>query len=212
MNNPKSKFIALIRHGELDNPKNVVYNKDSVMKPEDIIHISNAGIDQMKELGELLNERKFTVTKIYTSPQTRTMESSKELSKFLGGVEIIVDDDIDEVFAPGPYLEKMTMDEFSKNKINVYDENAWGKYSHEKPSGVIARMQRALIRITRALRNGETAIIMSHGDPLAWCLNTLNGQKMPQPENLREMVYPEKGEAVLLKVEKYNKISILLIF
>lgn len=211
MNSPESKFIVLARHGEFDNPRNIFYNRDSVMKPQDIIHISNAGIDQMKELGELLNERKLTVTRIYTSPQTRTMESSKELSKALGGVEIIVDNDIDEAFAPGPYLEGMTMDEFLKNKINVYDENVWGKYSHEKPSGVIARMQRALMRIINELRNGEAAVVISHGDPIAWLINSLNEQKMPQPENLREMIYPAKGEAVLLKAEKDNKISILCI-
>lgn len=211
MSSPELKFIALVRHGELDNPKNIVYNRDSAMKPEDIIHISKAGIDQMRELGESLRERKFIVTRIYTSPQTRTMESSEELNKTLGGVTIIVDDDIDEAFAPGPYLEGMNMDEFSKNKINVYDENVWEKYNHEKPSNIIERIQRTVMRSVKGLKEGETAIVVSHGDPIAWFINSLNEQKVPQPENLREMIYPAKGDAVLLTIEQNSKISILYI-
>ncbi len=209
MNSPESKFIALSRHGELDNPTNIFYNRDSAMRPEDIIHISKAGRSQMKELGEAISKSRFTITRIYTSPQTRTKESSEELSKTLGGVEVVVDDDIDEAFAPGPYLEGMTMDKFVKDRVNVYDENTWRKYNHENPSGIIARMQRALMRITQELKNGETAVIMSHGDPVAWCLNSLNGGEIPQPKNLREMIYPTKGESFILKIETDNKISIL---
>lgn len=133
MNSPESKFIALARHGELANPKNIVYSRDAYMKPEDIIHISDAGIIQMHELGKALINKGMKVVRIYTSPETRAIESSAELARSLGDVEIVVNGDLDDVFSPGPYKEKMTMDQLVAVGGNVYEGEKWEKYNHEKP-------------------------------------------------------------------------------
>ena len=40
---------------------------------------------------------------------------------------------------------------------------------------------------------GETGILISHGDPIAWLINTLLGKKLT-PRTLTQGIYPKKGE------------------
>ena len=210
MTNPESRFLVVARHGELENPSGKMYNRDSSVKPEDIIHISNEGEQQMEALGEALLEKGFVISKIYTSPQTRAVESSKVLSKKLGDVEILITPDLDEVLASGPVEEGMTLDSFFKTTGgNVYDKLRWGKYNHEDPKHVILRMRKVGEEAIKELKNGETAILVSHGDSNAWYLNTLNGEPIPNPANLRNLIYPAKGEAVVLSISPDNKFSVI---
>lgn len=203
----EAKEIILLRHGEFDNPSGIVYNRDSLMRKEDIIHLSSEGRKQIRELGDFIKEKKIKVKVIVSSPQTRALESAEELRKVLGLSSVEISDLLDDVYCPGPYLEKMSMIEHEKRGGNVYDKNRWGKYNHETPEHAIERMRLIFHQTAQRLNISEAGILVSHGDPIAWFANTINGEKIPDPDDLRSQIYPSKGNGILYLIDGNNKIT-----
>lgn len=189
------KIVVVVRHGEIDNPTGIVYNRDSVMKQDQAIHISDRGKQQMTDVGKILSSRKFNITSIFSSPETRALESIKAIrtgSDSTLPVQIV--EELDDAMAPGPYTEGMSMETFMGLAGNVYDENRWGKYHHESPGSITKRTRDAFWKIAKDLRVGQTAVMLSHGDPIAFLLNALDNKKIT-PAELRNAIYPKKAEA-----------------
>lgn len=201
------KFVLIVRHGDLNNPTNVVYNRDSAMG-ENIIHLSETGVEQMQSLADLIKARRFNLKKIYTSPETRAQESTQELNKKLA-VPIEVVTNLDDADASGPYQEGMKMDEFASIKGDVYDQARWGKYNHERPEDIVSRMQNVFNNISSSLSVGETGLMLSHGDPIAWLANYLYSETVPNPSDLRGMIYSAKGQALVTVIGPDNRIFTL---
>jgi broad specificity phosphatase PhoE len=198
LNDYGPKFVLIVRHGELDNPTNIVYNRDSVM--DEPIHLSNIGTKQMHKLSELINSRGFNLVKIFTSPETRTQESTRELnSKF--GLPIQVSEDLDDVYAPDPYNQSWKMNKLMDIEGNVYDLP-----NTEKPESVTQRMCRIFDSTADSLRVGQAVILVSHGDPIAFLINSLIENLVPNPKILREKNYPNKGQATLAVIGPDGKI------
>jgi len=191
------KIVVIARHGELNNPTGIVYNRDSVMQEEDIIHLSDEGRRQMQELADLLQKRRFKCTRILTSPEIRTREACEEMRNQLGIGDFRVDEGLDDAYAPGPYQEKMAMKKLAEIGGDVYEESRWGKYGHEKPREIVERMGRAFWQMVKDLKTGVAGILVSHGDPIAWLANSLVSGEVPSPQELRELIYPAKGEALV---------------
>lgn len=64
------------------------------------------------------------------------------------------------------------------------------------------------------LKPHEIGLLVSHGDPIAWLLNTLDPEQTEKPtsENLRYLHYPAKGDAAIITVDETNKVmSVVLI-
>jgi len=196
------RFVTVVRHGELDNPKGIVYNRDNLMDPNDIIHLSIQGKDQMRQVAKTLSDRRFNSVGIFSSPETRAIESAETLRENLQSavIEIKTLDGLDDSLSPGPYIEGMKMGEFMKLGGNVYDSSRWGKYDHESSESIVSRTQNIFWRAARSLKAGENAILVSHGDPIAWLLNSLEGSEI-SPDKLRDMIYPKKGEAVVAIID-----------
>jgi len=200
------KFVVVVRHGELENPRGIVYNRDSVMEEKDIVHVSEEGKKQMYQLGTLLRNRGFHCVRIETSPEKRAQESAVPLRESLEITDTEINDGLDDVYGPGPYEERMTMVQLEAIGGNVYEESRWEKYSHERPEAIINRMQQVFWNMAKALHAGETGILISHGDPVAWLVNTFEEGKKPLPQELRTLMYPAKGEGVVTIVDSSNKI------
>lgn len=198
------KFIIVARHGEVDNPNNIVYNLDEAMKFEDIIHISEEGERQMSRLGKLINGRHFNVVSVTASNQQRTRESAKAM---VGEktISIGIDERLKDVYAPGPYKKGMTMEDFRKMKGDVYTEE-WRDFGHELPEVITQRMETALWAIEKKIGVGETAVLVSHGDAIAFLLNKLESGKVADSHKLREGLYLGKGEAVVYIVSPEGEI------
>lgn len=207
------KFVLLIRHADIDNKRQIVYNRDNLMRSEDIIHISSKGITQIESFVEVIGKpqtsetnpekgRGFVPEKIYFSPEIRTRETAEVLKKALAEkgieVEIILNQGIDEVYAPGPYELGWKMSDLEKAGGNVYSKKWREKFKHETPNQVVGRMNKGFQEIVNELRPGQTGAIVSHGDPLAWLANYLNLGKIPKPDKLRGLIYPPKGAAVVV--------------
>ena len=205
--NIKDRFNIIVRHGELNNPKGIVYNRDVLMRREDSIGLSEEGKEQMKALATLLKNKDFQAMKIYTSPEKRAQESAEELNKILK-VPIVVNDDLDDVYGPGPYLEGVTMDQWEKEYRGDAYSKRWEKYDCEKPEAIIERMSNAFWKASEELKPGKAAILVSHGDPIAWFVNSLLGE-IPEPHNLRNLTYPTKGEALVAVISPDDKLAVI---
>jgi len=202
----QNKTIIIARHGSLHNPRNIVYNRDEIMDPEDIIHLSDKGKQQMRHLASLIKKQRLVVEMIYSSPSVRAQESAKILSDELELDEIKIIKDLDDFYAPGPYKEGMTLDELEEIGGNVYTEYWRKKHSHELPEEIIVRMKKVFNEMVNSLQPGEVGILVSHGDAIAWLVNSLDPNQKPTPGNLRELHYPTKGEAAVIVVEKDGEI------
>lgn len=200
-----TKFVIIARHGEVDNPRNIVYNRDSVMRPEDTIHLSMEGKNQMRELALIMGQRGIKVVKVETSPEIRAGESTTALNEILTLPDsaVAVNLDLDDNYSPGPYLEGMTMDEFRVIGGNAYADR-WATYGHEPSDRVKERMSRAFWRMARSLQVGAAGILVSHGDPSAWWINVVL-ENNPGPAELRNTVYPSKGEGMIVILDSDNK-------
>lgn len=194
------KFVLVVRHGELDNPRRIVYNRDPDMAKENIMHLSKEGSEQTRLSSEEIKKRGFRPVILRTSPETRTCESAQIISTTLG-IEIEKDKNLDDVYAPGPYRRNLTMDNLQEIGGNVYDQSIWGEYNHETPEEVVKRMSTVFWEVTNKLTIGQTGILISHGDPIAWLANFLNCGKIPEPEELRKLIYPPKGAAVVAVID-----------
>lgn len=203
----EAKEIILLRHGEISNPSGIVYNRDKTMRKGEEIHLNAEGVIQMQKLGNFIKEKEIRVKMIISSPEIRALESAQELQKVLGLPNIEISESLDDMYAPGPYFQGMSMIEHEKGGGNVYDKNRWGKYNHETPEHAIGRMRLAFYQTARRLNISEACILISHGDPIAWLANTINGEAIPDPQNLRNQIYPSKGNGILYVLDKKNKIS-----
>ena len=195
------KFILVVRHGDPDNPKNIVYNLDQEMKAEDIIHITEYGKEQMHLLGVIIKNRRFRVKSFRYSNQTRAVESTVALNDILKVKDVKDEQSLKDVYAPGAYFEGLTMDDWKVQGGNAYDEKRWGKYNHEKPEKVIERINQVFWENVNGLNVGETVILLSHGDPIAWWINYQVTGKIPQADALRDQIYPNQGQAIVCIID-----------
>ena len=202
----KEKCIIIVRHGALHNPSNIVYNRDSIMDPKDIIHLSDEGRHQIENMASVIRERNFVVTKICSSPSIRAQESAQILKDMLELNNVVILDDLDDVFAPGPYIQGMTMDQLEAVGGNIYTDYWREKYQHESSQEIISRMLKVFWETVASLPMVGVAILVSHGDAIAWLIQSLNHDKHPSAENLRDSDYPAKGEAVVVVIGEDNGI------
>ncbi|MCL4419149.1 histidine phosphatase family protein, partial [Patescibacteria group bacterium] len=87
--------IFLIRHGQIDNPKNVIYGGNLELK------LTEEGGKQIEEIARKIKKMGFNITKIYSSPMKRTISSSKIIEKVFGlKTGIILEKDLKDVNIP----------------------------------------------------------------------------------------------------------------
>ena len=197
------RFVLLVRHGEVENTRGIVYNLDELMKDEDRIHISEKGREQMRSVARIVQERRFPVSKLFLSTPKRAEESMGEIATALGMDASTAEKipELNDLRAPYPYKSGMTMKELKSRGGNVYDLP-----ETEQPNKIVERTQLAFHNIAQRLNAGETAVAVVHGDPTAWLLNSLYrgpDRPLPAPKDLRTENYPPKGSctAVILDGE-----------
>lgn len=202
------KFIIVIRHGELENPRNIAYNRDSVMDRKDIIHLSEIGKKQMQDLGKIILDKQFRVILAKVSPETRAQESIAALLESMGlTLQPEIDPDLDDNEASGPYKKRMSLDDIKKFGGNVYEGAQWAEFNHEKAEAVLERMKKVFFGIAQRIGEGETAIMLSHGDPTAWLLNDIVARNVPAAKDLRSSaIYPNKGEGYQVTLDFNNQV------
>ena len=187
--------IFLIRHGEIDNPKKIIYGRNVDLK------LSFKGKEQINLLAKKIRNLGYKINKIYTSPLLRATQSSDILSKVLGIKTIkteqnLIDDDVPGL--AGKPLEMLS--QFNPAGIEQYSEK-YVKLNNESRSKVIRRVKRAFLEILKK-NEGETIIIVTHGNPISFSLfYLLNPLRKIPPMKVLLRNYPKKGSAVRLVIE-----------
>jgi broad specificity phosphatase PhoE len=100
---------------------------------------------------------------------------------------------LDETLCPYPYAQNWSMDKL----MALQHGDVYNLPGTEKPEEVVERMLRIFTEVTQNLKTGEAAILVSHGDPIAFLVNSLETKSIPNPKFLRDIIYPAKGQVAV---------------
>jgi broad specificity phosphatase PhoE len=170
--------IYLVRHGEVYNPKRVVYGRMPGFP------LSENGILQAHKLGKHLSARKIHA--IYSSPLTRAEETAEIISSYHKGVPVTHENLLLEVHSP--QFEGTSFDEAEKLQWNFYQEKYY-PLGQERVEEVCDRMTRAL-RVIARKHIGKEIVAVSHADPIMITLLQYQGLPLLSSEIDRNNYVP----------------------
>ncbi len=188
-----SKMIYLVRHGEYNNPHNIL--------PERLpVELSEVGIKQAEKLREYFRNK--NISKIYSSPVLRCKQTAEIIGE--NTINISYDLRLAETFSAyqGMWYE---------------DQQNWKDFFlHRRELGgeSFKDIQKRMISFFNeiALKENRDIIICSHGDPL-WCLylgilNKSLTNEIEEPGEHGNPEYLKKCSIRPLKIES-NIITVL---
>lgn len=200
------RFVILARHGEVANPKNIVYARDREMNMNDWIHLSDTGTVQADALARLIRERAFRVTSVLSSPSSRAVETATHIANSVK-LSPNTEDGLDDIYAPGAYKERYTMDQLAALEKNELELSRLEKqYGHETHFQLVDRMQKFFLQVVKTLHAGQTGVLVSHGHPLGYLAHHLLTGEIPKEHAIRTSpFYPPKGGAILCILDPQGK-------
>ena len=173
--------IFLIRHGDLENPEQIIYGGT--------ISLSELGKEKMRKLGSFLREKGIVPDAVVSSPFLRAMQSAKEIMSNYPNLSLTIEQD--------PRLQDPHSPDLFGRPL-VWLEEVGDPYTHpdlkdlqiERPPSFTARMIQSIKDIINR-HKGKTVFVVSHGDPTAFAMwQLLNpDQTLPTLRELKE----EKG-------------------
>lgn len=202
MNNKGKTTLLITRHGLVDNPSGLIYARHVD------IPLSQEGHKQMLQVGKTIKARGFKPRKIYSSTLTRAIQSSKEIAKSFPGIEIIPIADLQDAYAPNLIKKTIAwLHEMESQGIDLYEHPDYVS-DMESKQGIARRMKKVLDKIIND-NQGETVIVLSHGDPIAFLKASMKkGEKtIPSTSHLKKHgIYPQKGDVWCIKLNQTGKI------
>lgn len=202
MTNRGNTTLLITRHGLVDNPSGLIY-----VRHRDI-PLSREGHRQMQQVGKTIKARSFKPKKIYSSTLTRAIQSSKEIAKSFPGIEIIPVADLQDVHAPNLIKNTIAwLHEMESQGIDLYEHPDYVG-DMESKQDIAKRMKKVLDKIISD-NQGQTVIVLSHGDPIAFLKSAMkNGEKViPSTSHLKKHgFYPQKGDIWCIKLSPQGKI------
>lgn len=160
--------VHLVRHGEVENPKNIWYGRMEGFE------LSERGHRQAKALGHYFSGK--TVAAIYSSPLTRALQTATPISEQTG-VDITVDEQIVECFTklegrPGDL--RMFRNPLCLRYFLVPTRPSWGE-----PYKQIRERMSAAVRRMVSEHPGKEVIAVSHMTPIL--IGRLWAERSPKP-------------------------------
>lgn len=160
----KKTTIYFLRHGEVNNPKKILYGR---LRKFDL---SENGRKQIEEISGKLKNKGITI--IYTSPMLRTRQTSKlagealrlkpRISKLLNEVRLLFDG--------------MPIGEFKQK----YQPKLYNKIYIRKGQESIEEISERMLKFVGMVikrHEGKTVLTVSHGDPIVILKATILGKK-----------------------------------
>lgn len=190
----KTKLL-IIRHGEVRNPKNVVYGRLPGFP------LSKKGRKGIKETSTEL--KKHTIDAIYSSPITRAIETAGIIGKEINK-KTIIEPLLTEVDA---YPVQGLSAKFFKERIEPnYYSKKWYAKGVEPAENIQKRMVAAMRKIHNENKN-KTVLVVSHGDPIVMLKAYAEGKTFNYGYKIKN--YVQKGRYLILEVDDNNKISVV---
>lgn len=197
------KNCILLRHGEVNNPKNVFYGRTLDLP------LNKNGRIQIKSIARKIAALPFKVTSIYCSPLLRAIQSADIISKQLGGFPVVTVKDLIDVDIPAHVGKPISIRKELHAKGEDEYEGVWVDQGNEKRDKIGERVLKVFNQIKDKNRDC-TPLIVGHGDPLTFLLFLLENPKkeLPRIGELKKRGYGiEKGSAVVLQFNDSGNIE-----
>jgi broad specificity phosphatase PhoE len=183
--------VFLIRHGDVDNPKGIIY--------DGTISLSEFGKQKMRAFGRNLREKGVNPDAVVSSDFLRAMQSSEEIMSNYYDLNLSIEPDsrLQDPDSPDLFGKSLL---WLAEIVDPYTDLELKNLRIERPESFTARMMSAINDVL-GKRQGKTVFIVSHGDPTAFAMwQLLNpGKSLPSLRELTNekgrVVYLEKGEA-----------------
>lgn len=177
MSAPVSTRVHLIRHGAVDNPRNVLYGRLPGF------HLSAAGRREVEETTLSLVHRK--ISHIYTSPLDRTQQTATLIGLAFPHAPVTLDDRLLELRTPKQFEGKSRTIGFQLPLVSTAES--------ESGADVVLRLRHFLEeKIIQHL--GSEIVAVCHGHPIALVINAL----LFESPFLEPAVYPDFGSIYAL--------------
>ena len=197
-----STIIYLVRHGKVENPKQVIYGRLPGYG------LSEEGKRQAHALGKHLSKQ--AIHAIYTSPLERARETASIISSYHNNIAVIHDELLLEVNSP--YLEGKPFTYADTVKWDFYQEKYYS-LGQERKEDLLERMEKAIEKI-RLKHTGKSVVVVSHGDPimitvskllnkpfLSWGNDFMQDQIYVHPAKGFRLVFDASGAVEVAKLE-----------
>jgi len=151
--------IYLVRHGGVENPKNIIYG----YLP---LPLSKEGEREAKKAGLFLKKKNIAV--IFSSPQRRTQQTAKIIKKVIrSSKKIITDKDLREA-GFGHFVEGLTQREVCEKypkQWSIYNRQPAKAKTGESLAHIAQRMIKA---INKGIKKypGQNLVFVTHRDPI----------------------------------------------
>jgi len=174
MSQTPDTIVHLMRHGEVHNPKGVLYGR------LDGYHLSELGVQMAEKVAEAVKDR--DITHLRVSPLERAQETSRPLA-LARGLEVVTDDRVIEstnVFEGKVFSADDNALKRPSSWVHLWNpfKPSWG----EPYKQVTARMM-AAVEDARRAAVGHEAVIVSHQLPI-W-ITRLHAEKRSYLHNPR---------------------------
>ncbi|MDR1861605.1 MAG: histidine phosphatase family protein [Candidatus Ancillula sp.] len=178
--------IHLLRHGEVENPDNVIYER----LPD--FHLSERGRQMAEVIASFITSTDDLkrISAIYSSPLTRTLETAAPSSRLLGDLDVKTDDRLIESWSNfrglnvQDELRAMARRREFKKLFTLMSNPtlpSWGEHYVD----IAKRMSNAINDI-KASHMGESVLIVSHQSPI-WCVRRFFEGRTPK-HNVKKRV------------------------
>jgi broad specificity phosphatase PhoE len=161
--------IAFIRHGEVDNPQKVYYGRLPGFD------LSAEGRRQAAAAGRYLAES-FTLEQVFSSPMQRAQQTAAIIAQ---GKAVRVSPYLNEVYSGN---DGITLAALAERQWDLYSGSA---AEYEQPAALVARFAHFIAEI-RQRHAGKTVAAVSHGDPIAFLILSIQGESA-LPGNRRKL-------------------------
>jgi broad specificity phosphatase PhoE len=159
----KQTVIHLVRHGEVHNPKKVLYGRLPGFR------LSDKGRRQARETGKYLST--LPIRAVYASPLLRARQTADELLAFQAGLRRNISALLNEVHTA---YEGVPGDQVDRKCGDIYTGAGNG---YEQPSDVFARAEKFIRRTLKQHEGGQVAAV-THGDVVTFTVLWALGQEL----------------------------------
>jgi broad specificity phosphatase PhoE len=166
MNKMSATTIYFIRHGSVDNPKNIFYGR----LPS--FGLSTEGRQQVRALNSFFREK--SITRIISSPLLRARQTSREIAKFFQSIPISISSNLSEIKTP---FDGLPLSELDARNWNIYSDT---QAPFEQPIDVFNRSA-SFIRKTIREFPGKQIIAVTHADVIVFLLLWVHGYEVNYP-------------------------------
>lgn len=194
--------IFLIRHGDLENPDQIIY--------DGTILLSEFGKEKLRRLGSFFRENNIVPDAVVSSAFTRAVQSAQEIMSNFPELDISIEKDERLQDPHSPDLFGRTLAWLNEIE-DPYTHPELLNAQIERPHSFTARMVESIKGIFKK-HKGKTIFVVSHGDPTAFAMwQLLNpGKSLPTLRELKQergrVPYLEKGEAWKIMLDEQGNI------